>query len=301
MNIVPKLNKLFLIVFINLVFLNPLSAQFTLVGKVSDAKGNPIPFALVWDSIAKSGTKCNSSGFFELKKTDLNNVLRISSVGKPITRVVVKNQDSLFIVMIDDTTKKNKRDIVIKKPVIYLYPEKETEVNIKVEFEGKFNFTYPSYENGWVVNAYPSGKLINKKDNKTYSYLFWDGEKQYPVNSSIYESGFIIHRDTTVSFLQYALNKIGLNEYEANEFIVFWTPYLIKNEWNFIHFRTGKEYETISKNIAIPKPDVEFRVFLDFMKIDKPYPIKNQTFISVQRKGFTLVEWGGAEFSQPTN
>ncbi|MBL7788791.1 MAG: carboxypeptidase-like regulatory domain-containing protein [Chitinophagales bacterium] len=168
MNIAPKLNKLFLIIFINQLFLNPIRAQFTLVGKVSDANGNPIPFAIVWDSIAKSGTKCNSSGFFELKKTNLNNVLRISSVGKPITKVVVKNQDSLFIVMIDDTSKKNKRDIVIKKPVIYLYPEKETEVNLKIEFEGKFNFTYPAYENGWVVNASPNGKLINKKDNKTY-------------------------------------------------------------------------------------------------------------------------------------
>lgn len=298
MNIVPKLNKLFLIIFIYQLFLNPLRAQFTLVGKVSDAKGNSIPFALVVDSITKSDTKCNSDGFFELKKTNLNNVLRISSVGKPITRVVVKNQDSLFIVMIDDTTKKNKRDIVIKKPVLYLYPEKEMDVNIKVLFDGQFNFTYPTYDNGWFVKAFPSGKLINRKDNKSYSYLFWDGEKKYPTNSSIYESGFIIYRDSIVSFLQNILSKYGLNEYEANEFIVFWTPYLIKNEWNFIHFRMGKDYETISKNIVKPKPDVEIRVFMDFMKIDKPYPIKNQTFTSVQRKGFTLVEWGGAELIQ---
>jgi hypothetical protein len=298
MYIISKKNKLFLIFLLNLVFTNSVISQFTLVGKVSDYEGNPIQFAIVWDSIAKSGTKCNSSGFFELKKTNLNNILVISSVGKPKKRMTVKSQDTMFIVFEDDTNRKLNRDIVIKKPVIYLYPESEIDVHIKVEFEGKFNFTYPSYENGWVVKAFPSGKLINRKDNKTYYYLFWDGEKKYPTNPSIYESGFVIHRDSTVSFLQNVLVKYGLNEYEANEFIVFWTPYLIKNEWNFIHFRTGKEYESISKNKVIPKPDVEIRVFMDFMKIDKPFPIAIQPIIPAQRKGFTLVEWGGAELNE---
>jgi hypothetical protein len=55
------------------------------------------------------------------------------------------------------------------KPVIYLYPEKEEEVYVKLNFNGELKVTYPKYDesiSGWKVKASPDGKLVNLTDNK---------------------------------------------------------------------------------------------------------------------------------------
>ncbi|MBQ8827031.1 MAG: hypothetical protein IJ007_08060, partial [Oscillospiraceae bacterium] len=59
-----------------------------------------------------------------------------------------------------------------EKPVIYLYPEKETEVSVKVNLkDGELTCTYPDHGDGWNVTAYPDGTLINSADGREYSYL----------------------------------------------------------------------------------------------------------------------------------
>ena len=40
-----------------------------------------------------------------------------------------------------------------EKPVIYLYPETETEVTVQLDFDGELTCTYPAYDNGWTVTA----------------------------------------------------------------------------------------------------------------------------------------------------
>uniref|UniRef100_UPI0025ED38B4 BspA family leucine-rich repeat surface protein n=1 Tax=Ruminococcus sp. TaxID=41978 RepID=UPI0025ED38B4 len=63
----------------------------------------------------------------------------------------------------------------VDKPVIYLYPEKETEVHVEVELtEADLATTYPKYNNGWDVVAKPDGSLVNKADGTHHRYLFWD-------------------------------------------------------------------------------------------------------------------------------
>ena len=61
------------------------------------------------------------------------------------------------------------------KPVLYLYPEKETEVNVRLDYDGELTCTYPAYgENGWTVTAAPDGTLRDKA-GQTYNYLYWEG------------------------------------------------------------------------------------------------------------------------------
>jgi|LSQX01.1.fsa_nt_gb hypothetical protein len=55
------------------------------------------------------------------------------------------------------------------KPVIYLYPEEKTDVSVKLDYNGELFVTYPNYNNGWNVTAYPDGTIINKADNEEYS------------------------------------------------------------------------------------------------------------------------------------
>jgi len=38
-----------------------------------------------------------------------------------------------------------------------------------------------------------------------------------------------------------------------------------------------------------------FRVFMAWKALDAPVDIKPQTLVTFERKGFTVVEWGGAE------
>ena len=63
------------------------------------------------------------------------------------------------------------------KPVIYLYPESQTDVTVTLDYAGTLTTTYPAYHSGWEVTAFPDGTLINHADGKEYSYLFWEGDR----------------------------------------------------------------------------------------------------------------------------
>lgn len=181
------------------------------------------------------------------------------------------------------------------KPVIYLYPEREQQIYIKLNYSGKLLTTYPDYDysiGGWKVIAYPDGKLINISDYQEYSYIFWDGETHlniYDINK-----GFVIEGAKTKNFLQSTLKKIGLIPKEYNEFIVYWLPKLEKNKYNLIYF-AGKEYTDTAKLEIYPKPDSILRVFMAYKPLDKKIDIPLQKFETFERKGFTVVEWGGRE------
>ena len=45
------------------------------------------------------------------------------------------------------------------KPVIYLYPEEETDVTVQLDFNGTLTTTYPAYNGGWTITAQPDGTL----------------------------------------------------------------------------------------------------------------------------------------------
>lgn len=66
-----------------------------------------------------------------------------------------------------------KDEMLSAKPVIYLYPEAETEVAVTLDYDGELTCTYPAYEDGWTVTAFPDGTLT---DGETaYNYLYWEG------------------------------------------------------------------------------------------------------------------------------
>jgi hypothetical protein len=178
------------------------------------------------------------------------------------------------------------------KPVIYLYPEQETIVNVQLDFAGKLHTTYPEYpKQGWQVIASPDGKLIDTKDGHEYSYLFWDGF--WEVDWKI-EEGFVVKGADTKAFLQKTLADMGMQPKEYNEFIVFWLPLLQNNAYNLIHFSQA-QYEALAKLKVQPEPESVLRVFMVWKGLEKPIEIPKQTFKTFERKGFTLVEWGGTE------
>ena len=182
------------------------------------------------------------------------------------------------------------------KPAIYLYPP--TTEKVSVRLGGGFKWTLaasdPSYDSthGWNVVAHPDGTLENLSDGKTYSYLFWEG-KDYPLTADERE-GFVVKGNDTREFLRDKLSAIGLTPHEYNEFIVFWLPKMEHNVYNFITF-VGKEYAESAPLIITPKPDSILRVFMAFRALDHYKDVTPQTITPFERKGFTVVEWGGME------
>ena len=62
-----------------------------------------------------------------------------------------------------------------------------------------------------------------------------------------------------------------------------------------MYFQTQAFFEHIPMNVT-PKPDTLIRIFLSIKKIDSPIEIKEQKLEHIERKGFTVVEWGGSSF-----
>jgi len=174
------------------------------------------------------------------------------------------------------------------KPVIYLYPEEDVEVNVKLELDGEFIFTYPEYNNGWTVTAKPDGTIIS--DGKEYSYLFWEGEM--PTFKPDFKEGFVVKGSDSVVFLRETLEKMGLTPREYNEFIVYWAPKLQENEYNKIYF-AQEEYEECAKLEITPEPDSILRVFMVYEEADENTTLPEQEIKPFKRDGFTVVEWGG--------
>ena len=174
------------------------------------------------------------------------------------------------------------------KPVIYLYPEKEQEVNVKLDLDGKFTFTYPEYNNGWNVTAKPDGTIIS--DGKEYSYLFWEG--LMPTFKTDFKEGFVVKGSESAEFLRETLSQMGLTPKEYNEFIVYWAPKLQENEYNKIYF-AEEDYTDKAKLEINPKPDSILRVFMVYEKADENTVLPKQEIKPFERKGFTVVEWGG--------
>lgn len=181
-----------------------------------------------------------------------------------------------------------------EKPIIYLYPEKETKVSVKLGNPQNLTHTYPKYENGWEVIAKPDGKLIDTKTGRKLYALYWEGINA--VDSNMNE-GFIIRGEDTIKFLEEKLEVLGLNEIEAEEFVIYWLPKLESNKYNFIRFQTEEE---INKNMPLeisPKPDTIIRIMMEFKGLEEPIKVREQKIVTPERTGFTVVEWGGTEIN----
>ena len=191
----------------------------------------------------------------------------------------------------DDYDNYDDNMVVEEKPVIYLYPEKETDVEVKLDFSGELTCTYPPYKDGWRVTAHPDGTLTDSATGKEYSYLFWEGVTDTEYDMS---QGYVVKGEDTADFLENILAEMGLTPKEYNDFIVYWLPRMQENAYNLITFQ-GSAYTDSAPLTVTPEPDSILRVFMAFKELDEPIEIDAPVITPFKREGFTLVEWGGAE------
>ena len=104
------------------------------------------------------------------------------------------------------------------KPIIYLYPEEEIQLTVKLGKEDNITCSYPEYKNGWNVIAKPEGTLVDVETGRNLYALYWEGIHSEKCNLT---EGFVVKGSETIPFLEEKLEVLGLNEREAEEFIIY--------------------------------------------------------------------------------
>ena len=190
---------------------------------------------------------------------------------------------------------RNSSEIMDEKPIIYLYPEKPEVINVEPGKPECLTHTYPKYEKqgDWKVLANPDGKLIDLNTKRKLYSLYY--ESRSDVDFKVEKEGFVVKGEDTIKFLEEKLAILGLNEYESQEMIIYWLPRLESNKYNYIRFASKEEIE---KNMPLKfskEPDSLIRVLMLYKPLNKKIEVKEQILETPERKGFTVVEWGGSE------
>jgi hypothetical protein len=181
------------------------------------------------------------------------------------------------------------------KPVIYLYPQQTQSVTVKIAIHnGTLSATHPEFDTsigGWKVSASSDGRLTDARDGREYSYLFWESAQTAAVPYDL-SKGFVVKGSDVRAFLSKILPETGLTPREYNEFIVYWYPRLMNIPLMQIYF-AGKDYTDSAQLSIEPPPDSLLRVFMVVHPLKEPIHLVPQKIHRFERKGFSVVEWGG--------
>lgn len=181
----------------------------------------------------------------------------------------------------------------VAKPVIYLYPQSPTAVDVQVVTSGQIVVSDPHYpQGGWRnVLATPEGTLTY--NGKQYSELFYESsvnDFQKP------EQGITIAKAQLPQRMSAILDKLGLIGKEKQEFLDFWLPKLQALPSPYVYFSLldTSAKASVDKVTINPKPDTQIAFIAYFKPVDSA---DNGTVLQLpatpQRVGFVSVEWGG--------
>lgn len=180
---------------------------------------------------------------------------------------------------------------------LYLYPQKETWVTVRVKPPAEILYSEPTYNSGWQVLAKPSGQLITterKKLNKI-SYTYLTSQTEAP------KSGLVVKKEELETTLETYAKNLGLEGREITDFVLFWKQNLPVSAYYFIsHFNT-EESKTLLPIEITPKPEILIQVVMYFKPLEKPINVAPPVFEEIhKRSGFVAVDWSGMiYFSTP--
>lgn len=180
--------------------------------------------------------------------------------------------------------------VTAKKPNIYLYPETETEITVTFGKPGYLILSIPEYNDGWTVTASSDGTLTDK-DKNSYGYLFYEALVKRKAFST--EEGFVIPANKRAEAFSEILASYGFNEQETADFIEYWADYL-KDGTDYVMYPMLTEGVDNAMPLTFSvKPDSIYRIWFGFAEYSGD-EIKPPEITPIVRRGFTVVEWGGA-------
>lgn len=176
------------------------------------------------------------------------------------------------------------------KPMIYLYPDSAKSVDVRIGPVSSLAMTYPKDDSGkWQVQAYPDGRLVERKTGKEFYGLYWEGKNWTPPPS---DTGVVVRGSEFAQVLDSLLELKGLNFRERQECVIFWMHSLVNSPWVIIQF-FDQEFAKAHPLTVSPAPMTMLRVALSFRTLTEHVSLHPPVLVKPQRHGFTVVEWGG--------
>lgn len=242
---------------------------------------------VTWSSSNRRIAKVSRKGLVTALKAGEASITAKVGKKKLTCKVVVRKCPVIEPLPFDPTI------IVVKKPILYLYPEADTELTVTLGKPEALTVSYPAYGDGWRVLARPDGTLQDLETGRSLYALYWEGQSQAVPPM---DEGFVVAGRDAAAFLEEKLAALGLTEREAEEFIVYWLPNLQENPYNLIRFETLDEInETMPLAFSV-EPDTLIRVYMVYRPLEEPVEVPEQVLPETPvRAGFTAVEWGGSE------
>lgn len=187
---------------------------------------------------------------------------------------------------------RGKRNISEGKPVIYLYPEKVTEIEVAFAYPDELTEVIPDYSGSWRVRAESDGTLTDA-DGRQYEYLFYESET--PGYFFQTEEGFVLPVENREEVLKDILLSYGLSEVEADGFVEYWCEYLEEDIPYRMYPQLNEIVDVAMPVVITPAPDSILRIWMLFEETDEGDDTEMQSPViePFDRTGYTAVEWGG--------
>ncbi len=177
------------------------------------------------------------------------------------------------------------------KPAIYLYPEKETEMNVRLNVDGKITLSDPLYDEGygWNVKAYPDGRII-PNSKSVYPYLYYEAD----VNGvTLPKAGFVVAREKLKYQITKMMKEIGFNQKETSDFLSYWLPRLTEKPYYFVSLMSEEMINRKETLTFSQTPDTLIRARFVFEGLNLPTFVTPLSIPRHTRSGFTVTDWGG--------
>lgn len=199
-----------------------------------------------------------------------------------------------FAMVILSGCKKDKPDpdrckncTIAYKPNLYLYPVKETDMQVALSFPlgGSVIASIPTYHTGWNVRVTPSGKIDGQ-----YDYLFYESQQPDKWQKN---AGQVVSRDSLQHFFEADMAAYQFKPNEISDFVDYWIPRLKSTPYYAVY---PQEQPVIDKLIRLrfsEQPDAVLRVFYLIKELDRPIKLSPYNRKEpVLRHGFHVAEWG---------
>ncbi|WP_341905120.1 hypothetical protein [Fluviicola taffensis] len=188
------------------------------------------------------------------------------------------------------------RQIMVEKPVIYLYSETEQPFSLKIKTDAELQFTYPNYENGWKGTISKDGTI--RMNGSSYPYLFWDASLPVENLKLNWQDADQIQGTQVIDYLTNQLNQLGMNDKEKTDFITYWGPRMQQMKYIQVLWIQNDAINPIAA-LDISPSFHQNRIYLVFQETDQPIEqtleLKLNPLKPMNRSGNYLVEWGGIE------
>lgn len=188
------------------------------------------------------------------------------------------------------------KQIMVEKPVIYLYSETEQPFSLKIKTDADLQFTYPDYDNEWKGTVSKSGTI--QINGSSYPYLFWDASLSVEQLKLNWQDADQIQGAQVIDYLTNQLNHLGMNEREKTDFITYWGPRMQQLKYIQVLWIQNDAANSIA-SLDISPAFNQNRIYLVFQETNHPVEqtleLKLNPLNPMNRSGNYLIEWGGIE------